>query len=306
MINIGTRGSKLALWQANNVAERLNQAGIETTIVVIETKGDQLLSIPFSKIGSKGLFTEEIENQLLNGTIDIAVHSAKDVQSHLPEGLEIIAFCEREKPNDVLVSFDKNYSISKNGKKTIGTSSTRRRAILQHYYPDAEMREARGNLQTRFQKMEEKQFEAMILAYAGVHRMNLDSYIVEELPLDVFTPPVGQGSVAVEISSHLNDQKKETIRKAVNHPETEVALKCERAYLRRLEGGCSIPSFGIAGVSGNSLSMHAGIISLDGSELIRKQLSGSIEYPEELGLELAEIVLASGGDKILEEIKRSR
>ena len=306
MINIGTRGSKLALWQAYNVAERLNNAGIETTIVPIETKGDQLLSVPFSKIGSKGLFTEEIENQLLDGSIDIAVHSAKDVQSHLPEGLEIIAFCEREKPNDVLVSFDKNYSLSKNGRKIIGTSSTRRRAILQHYYPDSEMQEARGNLQTRFKKMEENQFEAMILAYAGVHRMNLDSYIVEELPLDIFTPPVGQGSVAVEISSHLNDEKKNAIKKAVNHPETEIALKCERAYLRRLEGGCSIPSFGIATVSGNVLSMHAGIISLDGSELVRKQLSGSIDHPEELGLELAEIVLASGGDKILEAIRKTR
>lgn len=136
--------------------------------------------------------------------------------------------------------------------------------------------------------------------------MNLDAYVVEELPLDVFTPAVGQGSVAVEIAARLDDQKKDLIRKAVNHTETEIALRCERSYLYKLEGGCSIPSFGIAEVSGDTLFMRAGIISLDGSELIRKQISGSIEHPEELGLELAEIVLASGGDKILEEIKRSR
>lgn len=306
MIKIGTRGSKLALWQAYHVAECLKQAGLDTEIVIIETKGDKILNASFAEIGTKGLFTEELEDQLRSGAIDLAVHSAKDVQSELPEDLEIIAFCEREKPNDVLVSFDKSFSLDKPGKKIIGTSSTRRRAVLNHYYPEAELRDARGNLQTRFKKLEEGQFEAMILAYAGVHRMNLDEYIVQELPLHIFTPAVGQGSVAIESAKNLNSIKRDKIRAALNHPETEIALRCERAYLKRLEGGCSIPSFGLAEVENNILKMSAGIISLNGKDQVREKISGSILHPEDTGLELAEQVLAAGGQEILTEIKKVR
>jgi len=306
MIKIGTRGSKLALWQAYHVADRLQQTGLDTEIVIIETKGDKILNTSFAEIGTKGLFTEELEEQLRCGSIDLAVHSAKDVQSELPEDLEIIAFCEREKPNDVLVSFDKSFSLEKPGTKIIGTSSTRRRAILNHYFQEAELRDARGNLQTRFKKMEDGQFEAMILAYAGVHRMNLDDYIVQELPLHIFTPAVGQGSVAIESARNLNPVKRDKIRTALNHTETEIALLCERAYLKRLEGGCSIPSFGIAEINNNILKMSAGIISLNGKEIVREKISGSILHPEITGLELAEQVLAAGGEEILKEIRKVR
>lgn len=306
MINIGTRGSKLALWQAYYVADKLKKAGLDTNIVIIETKGDKILNAPFAEIGTKGLFTEEIEEQLVAGSIDIAVHSAKDMQSQLPEGLEIIAFTEREKPNDVLVSFDKSFSLERPGKKIIGTSSTRRRAVLNHYYPEVELRDARGNLQTRFRKLEEGQFEAMILAFAGVHRMELDEHIVQELPLHIFTPAVGQGSVAIEASENLVPEKKEKIKAALNHEDTALALRCERAFLKRLDGGCSIPSFGIANVSENILKMTAGIISLDGKEQVREKITGNIQYPEKTGLELAELVLQAGGDKILEEIRKVR
>lgn len=306
MINIGTRGSKLALWQAYYVADKLKKAGLDTNIVVIETKGDKILNAPFAEIGTKGLFTEEIEEQLVAGSIDIAVHSAKDMQSQLPEGLEIIAFTEREKPNDVLVSFDKSFSLERPGKKIIGTSSTRRRAVLNHYYPEVELRDARGNLQTRFRKLEEGQFEAMILAFAGVHRMELDEHIVQELPLHIFTPAVGQGSVAIEAAENLAPEKKEKIKAALNHEDTAIALRCERAFLKRLDGGCSIPSFGIADVSENIVKMTAGIISLDGKEQVREKITGNIQYPEKTGLELAELVLQAGGDKILEEIRKVR
>jgi hydroxymethylbilane synthase len=154
--------------------------------------------------------------------------------------------------------------------------------------------------------MEENQFEAMILAFAGVHRMELDEYIVEELPLNIFTSPVGQGCVAVEAAKNLNPRERELIKAALNHTETEIALLCERAYLKKLEGGCSIPSFGIAKVENNILTMSAGIISLDGKDMVRKSISGSIQNPEALGLELAEQVLSDGGEEILREIKKVR
>lgn len=306
MIKIGTRGSKLALWQAYHVADKLKKAGLDSEIIPIETKGDRIQNVSYTQIGTKGLFTEEIEDKLRSKEIQLAVHSAKDVQSELFDDLEILAFCEREKPNDVLVSFNKSFSLNKPGKKIVGTSSSRRRAILNHYYPEIELREARGNLQTRFQKMEENQFEAMILAFAGVHRMKLNEYIVEELPLNIFTSPVGQGCVAVEAAKNLNPRERETIKAALNHTETEIALLCERAYLKKLEGGCSIPSFGIAKVENNILTMSAGIISLDGKDMVRKSISGSIQNPEALGLELAEQVLSDGGEEILREIKKVR
>jgi len=306
MIRIGTRGSKLALWQADYVAGRLNAKGIATEIVAIETKGDKIQNASFSGIGTKGLFTEELEDKLRTGIIDIAVHSAKDMQSSLPEGLELIAFSIREDPCDVLVSFDKTFSLERPGVKVVGTSSTRRRSIIQHYYSEVRLQEARGNLQTRFQKMRDGQFEAMILAYAGVNRMELNEFIVQKLPLPVFTPAVGQGAITIEASVELAKEKKEQIRALVNHTETEVCLKAERAYLKKMEGGCSIPSFCLANIVHGMLEVNGGIISLDGKEEVRKNIQGSIQNPEEAGLALANLVLGAGGDKILESIKKVR
>jgi hydroxymethylbilane synthase len=305
-IRIGTRGSKLALWQAEYVQDLLQKSGLETEIVIIETKGDKVLNASFAEIGTKGLFTEELEVQLRNKAIDIAVHSAKDMQSQLPEDLEIIAFSEREQPFDVLISLDKNYSLDASGTKIIGTSSTRRRAILQHYYTDVEIKEARGNLQTRFRKLEEGQFEAMILAFAGVHRMHLDQYIVQKLPLNIFTPAVGQGSVAIETSRDLESAKREAIRKAINDPDTETCLLAERAFLNRLEGGCSIPAFGLAVSDCGKILMTGGVISLDGKEMIRETLEINPGSPSESGYALADKVLHSGGERILAEIRKVR
>lgn len=305
IIKIGTRGSQLALWQANYVAELLKKEDVLTEIVIIETKGDKMLSKPIAKIGSKGVFTGELEEQLRLKKIDIAVHSAKDLQSQLSEDLQIIAFGERENPRDVLVSFNKSARLSNfDDTYILGTSSTRRVALIKHFYPRIRTADVRGNLQTRFKKMEKGDFDALMLAYAGVVRLNLQQFIVEELPLHKFTPAVGQGSVAVECSVHLENSKKEIIRKAINHTETEVCILAERSFLRTLEGGCSIPVFGFAVIQDNQIHLQGGIISLDGKQILRENIASHLNEPEILGKQMAETLLKSGADVLLKEIKK--
>lgn len=306
-VKIGTRGSKLALWQAYHVEDLLKNAGIESEIIIIDTKGDQVLDVSISKIGSKGVFTQELEDQLLDGRIDIAVHSAKDMQSSLPEEFEIIAFTEREKENDILLSSKSGIDIHDSEKTLIlGTSSTRRVATLKHFYPHVKTVDVRGNLQTRIRKMEEGLCDALLLAFAGVHRMGYDSMIAEELSLDEFTPAVGQGSVAIEAAKSLDSDLREQIIQACNHPETESRLKAERAYLRVLEGGCSIPVFALASLENELLTLKGGIISLDGQNRISLEVSGEKSQAENLGKELADLVFAAGGKEILYEIKKSQ
>ena len=306
VLKIGTRASKLALWQAEHVASLLERAGMTTQIIPIETKGDQILEVSISKIGSKGVFTQELEEQLHQGTIDIAVHSAKDMPSQLGEGLELIAFTAREKANDILLSRKKDISISaQENPLVIGTSSTRRVATLRHFYPQVSTVEVRGNLQTRLKKMEEGLCDALLLAYAGVHRMGYDALIVQELDLEQFTPAVGQGSVAIEASTALAEKLKSSIIAACNDPKTHLCLKAERAYLRVLEGGCSIPVFALAQFQGEQIHLQGGILSLDGKERISLKIQGNIESPEALGEQLAMQVLQAGGKKILEDIKKN-
>jgi len=302
-IKIGSRSSPLALWQTHYIAGLLNENGWKTELITMETKGDKVLNAPFAAIGTKGLFTEELEERLKTGEIDIAVHSAKDMQSELGEELDIIAFTERELSNDVLVSFDKSFSLSNDG-ALVGTSSTRRKALLKHYFPNIYTTEARGNLQTRMRKMEEGKYEAMILAYAGVHRMDYNNFIVQKLPLDVFTPAVGQGSIAIESSLNVPEEKRKTIRQIINHVDTEYCLLTERSFLRTLQGGCSIPVFGLANLEGDTITITGGVISLDGKQLIRESLTGKKEEAEQLGKQLAEKVLNLGADKILAELKK--
>ncbi|EAZ80291.1 hydroxymethylbilane synthase [Algoriphagus machipongonensis] len=304
LIKIGTRGSKLALWQAYYVEELLVKAGLKAEIVIIDTKGDQILDVSIAKIGSKGVFTQELEDQLLDGRIDIAVHSAKDMQSNLPEGFEIIAFTERETENDVLASHKKDIDLSGASKPlTLGTSSTRRVATLKHFYPHVKTVEVRGNLQTRIRKMEEGLCDALLLAYAGVHRMGYDEMIAQKLDLNEFTPAVGQGSVAIEVAEKLDPEVKKQIIDACNHTETSLKLRAERAYLRVLEGGCSIPVFALATMEGEEIKLKGGIVSLDGSERISLLVSGSASDPEKIGKQLAKEVFAAGGKVILDQIK---
>ena len=296
-VRIGTRGSKLALWQAYHVEKKLQSVGFETEIVTIETKGDKILDASIAKIGSKGVFTEEIEEQLADGRIDIAVHSAKDMQSNLPDGFELIAFMERETPNDVIVSDDK--SISLDSKEILlGTSSTRRIATLKAKYPHIKTVPIRGNLQTRIKKMRDGACDALLLAYAGVHRMEEDDLIVEHLSLKEFTPAIGQGSVAIEVHSSIDQLKKQEIQNVLNDPKTAICLKAERSFLRTMDGGCSIPVFGHASLKGDQIEMEAGIISLDGSREVRCKKNGYMDNPLKLGFELASEVLTSGGKEI--------
>ncbi len=302
VIKLGTRSSKLALWQANDIKTKIERIGFIVQIVLIETKGDKVLDKALFKIGSKGVFTEELEEQLLTGKIDIVQHSAKDLQAQLPDGLELIAFTDRELANDVLVSFDNTKTLKSGKNFVVGTSSTRRIAMLKHFYPHIKTVDMRGNLQTRFKKLEEGHADAMILAYAGVHRMDYGHLITEQLDLETFTPAVGQGSIAIECASKLDHHFKDQIRKACNHAKTEACILAERSFLKTLQGGCSIPVFGLATISDlGQISMTGGIVSLDGSKMIKQTTEGT--NPIEVGNVLAMNILESGGDKILAEIK---
>ena len=299
-IKIGTRGSKLALWQAYHIQDLLEAKGASVEIITIETKGDKILDKALSKIGSKGVFTEELEDALRSGQIDIAVHSAKDVQSKLDDDIPLIAFTERETVNDVLVSDNAQLDLTQ--AITIGTSSTRRVALLRHFYPHVKIVDMRGNLQTRFKKMRSGDCDALLLAYAGVHRMELNDSIAQVLDKNEFIPPVGQGCVAIQGSpKKLGDEKLQFIQQTINNTTAELCVRAERAYLRELEGGCSIPVFGNATLSDDTITLKGGIISLDGQKIITKELTG--KNPEELGIAFSKEVFAAGGDKILAEIK---
>lgn len=302
-IRIGTRGSRLAVWQAEYIQTLLRAGGLTSELVLIDTKGDQILDRSLAKIGSKGVFTQELEDQLRAGNIDIAVHSAKDLQSSLPPDLGIIAFTERERVNDVLISRDRSLSLTNGRPFVMGTSSTRRVAMIRHYCPHIKVVDMRGNLQTRIRKLDDGQCDALLLAYAGVHRMQYDDLIVEHLPVDEFTPAVGQGSVAIEAAVQLPIDKLNAVRRLTNHEPTEACLRAERSYLRRLEGGCSIPVFALATTDGEQITLTGGLIRLDGEEILRETFVAPVAQAETVGHELAESILARGGNEILQEIR---
>lgn len=299
VLRIATRKSALALWQAEWVKSRLEASGHSCELIMLETIGDKKLDTTIAKIGSKGVFTEELEALLEMGEVELAVHSAKDLASELPEGFELIAFGPREDVHDVLVSH-KQIDISQ--PLMIGTSSTRRVAQLAKYYPHFKTTPVRGNLQTRIKKMEEGACDVLLLAKAGVIRMNIEDLIKYEFPLEQLTPAAGQGSVAVEVHEQLPADLREAIRSATNDLQSERAILAERAFLRGMNGGCSIPVFANASLSGNSIHLTGGILSLNGVTELRENLIGT--SPFELGTSLAKSILAAGGDVILDQIKK--
>ncbi len=300
VIKIGTRKSKLALWQANYVADLLDTEGFQPQLVPIETKGDKIQHIGLSKIGSKGIFTEELESMLRMRKIDIAVHSAKDLPSKLADEFKVLAFCEREIPDDVIVS-TKDFNLN-NPKLILGTSSTRRIALIKHYYPHITTVDARGNLQTRINKMETDVMDGLVLAYAGIRRMGHENLIKYWFDIERFVPPVGQGAVAIEIHQNLAKELADRIKKVTNHFLTEKMLLTERFFLRKMDGGCSIPVFGHAQMnSEGQIFLKGGIASLDGKNIIQREMYGN--NPETLGIALADEILQSGGKKILDDIK---
>jgi len=295
------------MWQTETVAAMLDANGMTTRISSMETIGDKVLDTSIAKIGSKGVFTEELEEQLASGETDIAVHSAKDMQSTLPEGFELIAFTDREKVNDVLVSDDRTIDIENTSRPLrIGTSSVRRVALLRHYYPHVETVEMRGNLQTRIRKMREGACDALMLAYAGVKRMEYDALIVKIFSTEEFIPPVGQGCIAIEAAVTLDPEKRERIRSILNNAESETCLTAERAYLKQLEGGCSIPAFGLATLQGETLTLNVGLASLDGRQVLRKVITGTMAEAETMGRSAGDYILANGGREILAEIRRQQ
>lgn len=298
MIKIVTRNSKLALWQAEHIREKLDLAGLETQLVPISTKGDKILDVTLAKIGSKGVFTEELEGMLASGEADIAVHSAKDLQSVLPKGFQIIAFTEREKVNDVLLS---RREINLEENLTVGTSSTRRVAFVRRQFPHFDLVDMRGNLQTRISKMDAGTCDALLLAHAGVQRMGYTELIQHTFPVKSFTPAVGQGSLAIECHEHLDEGLKSRIKQLLNDPSAAACLTAERSYLAAMNGGCSIPVFGNAQINGDRVTLTAGITDLKGSVKLQEDLSGT--DPQKIGEELGKLILSQGGDKILTEIR---
>lgn len=299
-LRIATRKSQLALWQAEWVQQRLEAAGFSCELVTIETIGDKKLDTTIAKIGSKGVFTEELEGLLALGEADLAVHSAKDMASTLPKGFQLIAFGPREDTHDVLVS---HQSIDPSQPLLLGTASTRRVAQLARYYPHFSTTAVRGNLQTRIRKMEEGVCDALLLAKAGVLRMGLERMVQYEFSLDKLTPAAGQGSVTVEVHDSLDDSVKNAIRHAVNDPATERLLLAERAFLKAMNGGCSIPVFAHATHQLNDIRLVGGILSLDGRKEIK--LEASAPEPISLGESLAHQVLAAGGTAILSDIRKT-
>jgi len=307
MITIGSRKSKLAMWQTETVAKALNESGMKTEINSMETRGDKILDVSIAKIGSKGVFTEELEVQLADGITDIAVHSAKDMQSILPEGFGLIAFTKREKVNDVLLSADKSIDLTDSSRLVkIGTSSVRRRALLRHYYSHVEAVDMRGNLQTRIRKMQDGACDALILAYAGVVRMGYEEMIVMEFDEKKFIPPVGQGCIAIEAFTALDSSKAAMIRDCLNNKESEACLLAERGFLKKLEGGCSIPAFGLAVLDNDEIILTAGLSSLDGQKIICREDRGLHRDAEQLGMRVGEYVLENGGREMLVEIRRQQ
>jgi hydroxymethylbilane synthase len=304
-LRLGSRGSKLALWQAEYVKHSLSVAvpQLEVKIQIIKTTGDKILDVALSKIGDKGLFTKEIEKELLDGSIDIAVHSMKDLPSQIEEGLCIGAVLPRENPQDVLISpLNLNLKDLPEG-AVIGTSSLRRKAQIKYLRPDIKVADLRGNLETRIRKMHEEGMDGIILAYAGVKRLGYESLISEYLSTDLLMPAVGQGAVAVEMRQ--GDSEVREILQQINHEPTRIEVEAERNLLAELEGGCQVPIAAMAVRRNNELLLKGMVASLDGQEMISLEMKGSTRQPAELGQELGQRLLAAGAGQILARIKHT-
>ncbi|MDF9408051.1 MAG: Porphobilinogen deaminase [Pelotomaculum sp. PtaB.Bin013] len=303
-IVIGTRESRLALWQANWVKDCLQKLAPAYSFRIkgIKTLGDKNLDTALAKIGDKGLFTKELELALLRGKIDLAVHSMKDMPTILPEGLVIGAVCRRENPGDVLISRKGNKLEDLPPGAIIGTSSLRRRAQLCHYRNDFKIINLRGNVDTRLGKLESEMMDAVVLSFAGVHRLGLGDRITQLIPLEVCLPAVGQGSIGVEIRA--GDEEMQNLTGKIDHHESRLAVTAERALLRKLEGGCQIPVGALGTVDNGRLLLEGVVASLDGSKLVRSSWSGSAEDAASIGVQLAEKLAQMGAGELLRSMRQ--
>ncbi len=330
-ISIGTRGSKLALWQAEYIKSLLKKhhADLEVHLVKIKTTGDMILDVPLAQVGGKGLFVKEIEEAILRHDVDIAVHSMKDVPTDFPAGLHLSAICKREDPRDAFVSKirNSNFEIRKFNElphgAALGTSSLRRSCQLNHLRPDLNIMQLRGNLDTRIRKLDEGKFDAIIVAVAGMKRLGLANRITEILEPNISLSAIGQGAIGIECRAY--DEIINKIVGVLDHEETSLAVRAERAFLKRLEGGCQVPiaayarivdkphnppispltKVGIRGVKGSKkglLIMDGLVGSIDGKRLVKGHTEGRLEDYESLGVRLAEDLLSRGAREILAEV----
>jgi len=299
---IGTRGSALALWQANWVKSELEKKypDIEVSLTKIKTTGDKILDVPLAKVGGKGLFVKEIEEALLEGRVHLAVHSMKDVPTFFPDGLHLRCITEREDPRDAVFSRNKIKLLDLPKGAKIGTSSLRRQSQLLHLRPDFEILQLRGNLDTRLKKLDDGHFDAIILAGAGVKRLGWADKITELLSPEVSLPAIGQGALGIETPT--NDAYINDLVAFFDHPETSYAVRAERALLKRLEGGCQVPIAAYGTLSGETLTLKGLVASPDGKTLVKDALTGPKENCEKLGVELAERLLKNGAYDILKDL----
>ena len=302
-IKIGTRASKLAMWQAEWVKSALNGKfpGRPVELVTIKTKGDKILDVPLAKVGGKGLFVKEIEQALLDHRIDIAVHSMKDMPAEIPDGLCIGAIPQREEAADVLISKSARRFAELRRGAVIGTSSLRRAAQLRHARPDIEIVPLRGNLDTRLKKLQSDDLDAVVLAAAGIIRLKLEHRITQYLDADLMLPAVGQGALCIEI--RRSDPKIESMTTALDHPDSRAVVLGERAFLNRLGGSCQVPIAGHGEIKGSQFHLTGLVADLNGSQVFKSTLSGSVASTESLGIDLAEQLLCRGAGKILEQLQ---
>lgn len=300
---VGSRKSDLALWQANYFKNEIEKQSDEFKVIIkkITTKGDQILDVALSKIGDKGLFTKELEVELLNGNIDLAVHSLKDLETRVPDGLKLGAVTKRHNVEDVLIAKKQGTTIKDlpNG-ATIATGSLRRRSQLKHLRPDINILDLRGNVPTRIQKFLDSNWDGIILARAGVERLKMDKYISSIIDKETIIPAVGQGALGIQIRE--DDRIVEDITKMVHDENTFMAVTAERTLLKTLEGGCQVPIGAYAEVNQNDLHLSAMVGSLDGKRIFKKKMIGEKQNPEKIGEALAQELLKDGANKILEEI----
>ncbi|MGQ7869460.1 hydroxymethylbilane synthase [Sunxiuqinia sp. sy24] len=302
-IKIGTRGSKLALWQAETVKSELEKAhpNLNFELEIIKTKGDKILDVALSKIGDKGLFTKEIEQALYDNTIDLAVHSLKDLPTELPENLIIGGMLKRAEVRDVFISKDGRKLADFTAKDKIATSSLRRQSQLLHFNPELQIVDIRGNVETRLRKMNDGHCDALVMAAAGILRLGYEDVISEMLDTEIVLPAISQGAVAIEIRE--DDGRIQALVDAITDEATRSTTLAERSLLRELEGGCQVPVGCFSEVKGDQIKLTGMVASLDGTKRILKSVESSMEEASEKAIELAQAILNDGGKEILDSIR---
>ena len=304
-LRIGTRGSTLARWQAEFVRKHLFQlTGVEAEIILIKTDGDKQQNLPLTQIGGKGIFIKELEEALLEETIDLAVHSVKDIPTDTPGRLFFPAVCRRDDVRDCLVSHRGTLLANLKPGARVGTSSLRRQAQLRRHRPDLDLRDLRGNVDTRLRKVDSGEYDAIVLAKAGLDRLGWSQKIAETLSTDISLPAVGQGAIAIE--SRVRDQEAAEILGRLDDEETRTVIIAERALLAALQGGCQVPLGAWARMERGELVMEAAVCSVDGQRYVRQKVTGQPAQAAELGQQMAQLLVENGARDILEEVNRAR